>query len=61
MVGSERSPKCQVPKGEGDWKFSLLSKGRVETTVENLEVVGDMEGTWKRGKFSYKIFSFGNG
>lgn len=38
----------------------LLSEGRVETIVVNPETLGDMEGMWKRGKFFYKSFSFGN-
>lgn len=33
----------------------MLSEGKVETTVENPEAAGEMEGVWTRSKVSYKI------
>lgn len=55
MVGPERSSKSKGPKGEEKWRLSLLSEGKVETTVENPGAVGEMEGVWTRSKVSYEI------
>lgn len=46
-VGPERSRKCKGPKGEENWRCSLLSEGRVHSNVEIPEAGGETEGVWK--------------
>lgn len=44
LVGPERSCKWEGPRAEEKWLVSLLSKGKDQTTVENPEVAGHVEG-----------------